>query len=221
MGYPTTEDLVGASTVAALTEADEAEQDRLRRSSIAAVEDFCRQSFDNWEGAKVVEGSGERQLFLPRRLSSLTALVVARTSLVAADVTLTEDHDALELLPTAGLGANYYERASRAADAQLGYDVDRQFTFGYGTVTITGIWGWDDDEFPDLVFDAIRTDMEDTALVDGNKLTPTIRQYRHMGVRDISQGNMRAAISGAPGLSADAQQLLAGLIWEGPLGALA
>lgn len=219
--YPSTVDLVAASSQQALTDLDEAEQDRLRRSSIAAVEDYCRQSFDNWTGAKVLEGSGGRQLYLPRRLSSLTDLVVARASLRVGDVTLTEDHDALEVAPTAGVGRNYYERAAYAADEALGYDPDFNFTFGYGTVTVTGEWGWADDEFPELVFDAILRDMEDTALVDNNKLTPTIRQYRHMGVRDISQGNMRAAITGAPGLSADAMGLVSGLIWEGPLGALA
>lgn len=217
MAYPSIADLVAASSIDELTSADAAEKGRLYRSSISAVEDYCRQSFDHWTGTKMIDGGTDRQLFLPRRLSSLTGLAVARSVITERDVDLSEDHDEITLKPDAGRGGNYYERCAADADERMGLG----FTFGYDTVAVTGVWGWADDEFPQLVFDALLKDMEDTAQVDTNKLTPTIRQYRHMGIRNISQGNMRAQISGAPGLSADSMGLLSGLIWDGPLGALA
>lgn len=216
MGYPDVATIIADSDVTALTEADSAEQERLRRSSIAAVEEFCQQKFESTgeESTEVLDGPGGRRIYLPKRLSELTALEVKGSSITEADVLLNEDGAWLDVKPDSGWGGNYYERASRAADGIVGLD----FTFGYSAVAVTGIWGWQDDEFPPQVTDALRLDMEDTALVDRNKLTPTIRQYRHLGVRDIAQGNMRASIGGAPGLSADAQQLLSGLVWTPPLG---
>jgi hypothetical protein len=215
MAYPTAAELVGRSTVAALTEKGAEEQERLWRASVKAVEEFCQQKFTSRVGTEAVDGPGGRRLYLPRRLALLSQLLISGSSITELDVVLDEDKGWLEVKPTAGWGGNYYERASRAADGITGLD----FTFGYGTVAITGTWGWLDSEFPPEVGDAILLDMEATALADKTKLTQTIRGYRHLGIRDISQGNMRASIGGAPGLPDEAISLLSDYVWTPPLGA--
>ena len=53
MGYPTTAELVAASTVEEQTGLTDPQQDALRDSAIDAVEGFARQSFEA-EGSEVV-----------------------------------------------------------------------------------------------------------------------------------------------------------------------
>ena len=64
-------------------------------------------------------------------------------------------------------------------------------------------------------------DMEDTALADANDLAPTIRAYRELGLRGISQGNLNASFGSVPGLSPRVVRLLTPYTWLGPQGALA
>jgi hypothetical protein len=219
-GYPTTAELIALSSSPALLALSTTEQDRHRRLSIAAIEEYTHQKFTSSVGSRIVDGSGSRKLYLPARLSSVDSVVIARSHVTAEDIVLTEERDALEIKTAAGWGGNYYERASRDADARADrYSHGNDFTFGYSTVTVTGTWGWTTAEFPDAVRDALVLDMEDTALADTQRLAPTIRAYRHMGVRDISQGNIRATMTGNPGLSDSAITLLGPYVWEGPLGA--
>lgn len=213
MAYPTTATLVAASTVDALTNLTTAQQDSLRDAAISAVEEFCQQSFDEFTAlAKTLDGSGSKFIHLPARLATLTTLAVTNSSLDASDVALDDDKGRMHVKPDAVPG-NYYTRALRD-------DTPPIFTLGFGTVVITGTWGWTSAEFPGSVSSAIRKDMEDQALADASELGDTVRGFRSLGVRDVSQGNLTVAIGGAPGLSERVVRLLEPYIWPYPAGAL-
>jgi hypothetical protein len=212
MAYPTAADLVAESNVDELTGLTLPEQEQLWRSSISAVEEFTGQAFLLESGeTKYIDGPGGRTLFLPKRLDSLTDLSVTGSGLSLDDVYLSEKHDQLIVLPTAGIG-NYYEQALRDLDGNLPLN----FRFGVGTVQVTGDWGWS--VVPETVRDAIRIDMEDQALADANALSDTVRSVRALGLRDISQGNLAAGIGLSSGISLRAQRLLAPYVWLGPIG---
>lgn len=214
MAYPSTAELVAESSVSELTSLTSGEQDQLRRASIAAIEEFTGQRFElEADVTRNVDGTGTKSLYLPKRLESLAVLTVTGSGLTASDVTLSENHDKLTVRADAGIG-NYYERVMREFDGNL----PLRFAFGTGTVQITGDWGWPD--CPQDVFDALRIDMEDQALSDANALSDTIRSARALGLRDISQGNLSAAIDYVPSVSAKVQRLLLPYIWLGPVGAV-
>lgn len=217
-GYPTTEELVSESTVTALTSLTEVEQDALRASSITAIEEFCNQSFSYEPNATYrCDGNGTGVLYLPRRAISITAITVPDSAVVLSDVLLNSDGDRLFVSNgiTDPLAHGYYSAALRSFD-----DVQwpMKFTFGSGNIIITGNWGWA--SVPNYVKIAIRKDMEDTALADANGLSQTARAFRKLGLRDVSQGNLRASVTGAWGLSPDVMALLDRYVWMGPLGAV-
>lgn len=215
MAYPSAADLVAESNVAALTGLTVDEQEAIYAASVAAVEEFTGQSFAADPGAtRLINGQGGTRLYLPKRLETITALDVSGSALEVGDVEITEDGSALTVKPSALSGGNYYVQAMRALDDNLPV----RFTTGEVNVRVTGDWGWS--VFPQPVRIALRKDMEDTALADSMALNESIRAYRKLGLRDISQGNLRAAVGGAPGLGDEVMRLLTPFIWIGNLGAV-
>lgn len=212
MAYPSADDLVVATNIDELINLTPEEQDQLRRASIAAVEEFTNQSFVPLADTELtVDGTGTKTLFLPKRLETLTELTVTGSGLTATDVNLASNGDKITVSAMAGIG-NYYEKVMRDFDGNR----PLRFTYGVGTVQILGDWGWAD--CPQDVADAILLDMEDQALADANQLSDTIRAARVLGLRDISQGNLRAAIDFTPALSRQVQRLLLPYIWIGQVG---
>jgi hypothetical protein len=214
-GYPTTEELIADSAVTELTSLPEDEQDALREASINAVEEFCNQSFI-WEPNKTytLDGQGTMTLYLPRRLVNLTALNVPDSSATLSEVVINDLKDRIILVKNiANMG--YYQTAI----SELSGNYALRFTYGQGNIQVTGDWGWE--TIPKPVKVAIRKDMEDTALADANGLSQTARAFRKMGLRDVSQGNLRASVSGAYGLSPEVMGLLDRYVWMGPIGSVA
>lgn len=211
MSYPTTAELVAASSVSELTSLDATQQDSLRVASIAAVEEFCGQSFEAEVKTLTLDGQGSNALYLPERLAVLNDLALRGYSLGADSFVLSSRRDRISLSLTGGLG--YYEQAMAEVSRE-------KFPVGIGTVSITGTWGWLDAEFPAVVAVALRYDMEDTARADANGLAPTIYAFRKLGLRTISQGNLNADMQGSTGLTPRVTDILAPYVWQGNLGAL-
>jgi hypothetical protein len=213
--YPTCAELVAESTIAALTALSTPQQEDIYAASVAAIEEFCGQTFDlQPDTTKVLDGTGSDVLYLPKRLETITALVVEGSALSFGDVILDEPFDRLVVKPNVAGTMNYYSRALLTFESGLSFS----FTHDEENVTITGDWGWS--TFPGPVRTAIRKDMEDTALADSNLLNQTIRAYRKFGMRDISQGNLRATFGFAPGLGDEVIHLLQPYVWVGQVGYL-
>lgn len=217
--YMTRADLVAASSVAALTGASAPDQDRWRTAAIAAVERFCQQSFVASVETRVIDGSDNKRLALDKRLAILTGLTINApafgSSLAITDVALTPNHDALYVTPDAATGGTWATRVMREGRRP-------EFPAGFGTVEITGTWGWTDAEMPaDLtspVNAAILHEVEDQALAKQHGLAESIRANARLGLRNVSDGRVSALMS-FPDivLSIEAQNLLADYIWE-PVG---
>lgn len=212
-GYPTTTELAGASSLDALTSLPLDEQATLRLAAIYAVEEYTGQPFTYETGVtRFVDGTGHRKIYLPVRLEALTTLTVEDSALSEDDVVVTEKGDALVVNPDAGI-SNYYVRAMMEVQGWP----SMTFVSGVENVTINGDWGWA--TFPEAVATALRLDMEDMALADTHTLSETIRAFRGLGLRDVSQGNLRADVSAAPALSPRVIRLLDPFVWSGPVGA--
>lgn len=203
MAYPTAEELIAQTTVDELTQLTGDQQDGLLTTAIVAIEDYCSQSFTPVDEARVLDGTRKRKLYLPRRLDVLTS--VSSGGAVLSGVTLSADHDYIELSQMAGTG--YYEQAFAEVSGERFYGFD-------GKLTITGTWGWT--EVPDAVKTALRMDMEEQALADANELSPTISAYRKLGVRALSQGNLRVTIGDEVILSPRVQRQLTRYVWSAP-----
>jgi hypothetical protein len=211
--YPTAPELVAESNIPALTQLTPDQQQELYELSVSAIEEFCGQVFDFQQDATfLLDGPGSNVMYLPKRLERLDALYITNSALDVGDVTLSEKHDHLEVISGLGAGRNYYSWALLSFEVGVTFD----FAYGLSNVQITGNWGWEN--FPTPVRTAIRTDMEDTALADTNLLNQTVRSYRKMGMRDISQGNLRAAVNFAPGLGDDVINMLQPYVWQGAIG---
>lgn len=227
MAYPTTAELVAASTVEALTGLEEAQQDAQRAEAIAAVEGFCHQSFES-EGTegepatRTLDGTGARELYLPKRLSQLMDLTVTGGAFTETDVVLSDQGDRLHL-PDETAGATW---ATRAIAEATGY---REIVFpaGNGTVTVKGVWGWADAEYPAAITTALRWDMEDRALANAHALSETVRSARALGLSGVDQGGLSIALDGhEPQVSVRVARLLRRasdppLVWAPATGALA
>lgn len=213
VGYPSAEDFVAMSSVDDLTNLTLEQADGLRSSSIAAIEDYCGQTFGGTEVAtKLVRAAGSSLLYLPARLESVDAIAVEGVSQTLSDVVLADEHDRLHL--PAVVGGNYYERTLREL---AGEPSPRSW---HGEVAVTGTWGWP--TVPENIITAIRFDMEEQAVAEKNGLAPTIMAMRKLGVRDVSQGNLRMTIGDEVVLSGRVVRLLnaPGLLWQGIPGAL-
>ncbi len=226
MAYPSTADLVAASTVAELTGLEGAQQDALRQEAIDAIEGACRQSFLQ-EGSKeepvqrIADGSGSRALYLPKRLIELTELLVPDGGLTASNIVLSEAGDRLHI-PAESDGSSWATRVIAEATGRT----DPVFPDGYGAVAVTGVWGWE--EVPSAIVTAIRYDMEDRALANQHALAESVRSTRALGVSGIDQGGLSVQLRARePGVSARVRRVLrtgndgAGYIWHTWTGGLA
>lgn len=214
-GYPSRAALVAASTNDSLLALTPDQQDALRTAAITAVEAYAGQSFVP-EGSeaepvsKSVDGSGSGELQLPARLEVLTGLSVAGSSLGFDDVEVSEDGTQL-YVPTDSIPGTWVTRTLRG-------NVAPTFRTGIRSVTITGVWGWE--ECPAAVATAIRYDMEDNAEAQSNNLAGTVAAWERLGIGSVSQGPVSLTIDGRRDLlSIRAQQVLDGadLVWQ-PLG---
>jgi hypothetical protein len=214
MAYPTTAELVAASTVAELTSLTEEQQDALRSSAISAIEDWCGQSFlPEDDATKIVRSEGGAELYLPKRLRSLTSMQTsggAEHELAAVHVA---DEGDMLLFKSGVVGVGYYEQALfevSGGDYPQGFKKD--------LLTITGDWGWE--TVPEPVVTAIRFDMEDAAVADANALSSTVHAFRALGLTNISQGNLRADLGTIPVLSVRVTRLLSPYLFLGRGGRL-
>lgn len=219
MAYMTPAQLVAASTVDALTSATADEHQRWWTAAKRAIERFCGQTFEEVPATRVLDGNDGKRLPLDKRLATLVELSVSApgfpTSLAVTDVALTEDHDALYVLPDALTGGTWATRALREGRPAV-------FPAGFGTVSIGGTWGWLDTELPpDLtnpVNVAMLAEMEDQALVKTHGLAESIRAAARMGLRNTADGRVNAELE-VPDivLSVESQSALDDLIWH-PVG---
>jgi hypothetical protein len=204
VAYPTAEELIAESTVDELVQLTADQQEGIRAAAIVAIEDHCSQSFTSEVETRTIDGTRKRKLYLPRRLESLTSVSAPGGSALSG-IVLSDDHDFIELPPAAGMG--YYEQTLRKVSGEAYYGLD-------GKLTITGTWGWTD--CPEAVKTALRFDMEEQALADTNELGSTIAAYRKLGVRSISQGNLRVTVGDEVLLSPRVIRQLARFVWTTP-----
>lgn len=215
-GYPAAAELVAASDVDELTGLNADQQAALRTAAITAVETFCEQSFlqEGTTGSPVtrkLDGAGTEVIALPKRLSELTGLSIEGDAWDLAGVQLSEDRDSIEVTDQ-WLGS-WTTRARRH-----GPDEGPQFYRGRANIWISGVWGWSD--VPDAVVTALRYDMEDQALAEANKLAPTIRSSRALGINSVSQGGLSVNLGDEPALSMRARRQLTDYIWAPTVGAV-
>lgn len=210
-GYPSTASLVAASSVTELTSLDAAAQELLRDEAIDAIERFCGQSFTLYEGELVVDGGGGRELFPPRRIETLSDIVIKGTSIDLTDIVISPEGDRIHFAPW---NTGYAVAAMR----ETAYD-SRTFRAGTGMVILTGTFGWS--VVPARVVQAIRVEMEEQARADDNALAGSVATYRRLGLRNISQGNLRADIGNPSDVSPRTARLLAKYVWTGAGGYLA
>lgn len=212
--YPTVADLVAASSVDALTDASPTEQQGWYDASKRLIEAFCRQTFDSETLTLAVAGSGDRRLPLPRRLAALDTIESVGSAIDASDVQLTPSHNCIEIKPSVYGGGNWAERALRAGEPTT-------FARGFGTVSITGDWGFTDLEQTGEVDTplgvAFRLDMEDQALASLHGLAQTVRAASRLGLSNVNQGSLTATYERPDvALSPEVQSVLEPFIWQPP-----
>ena len=215
-GYPTTDALVAASTVDELTDLSADEQDALRIAAITAIEQHTRQVFEPRIETRIVNGTTHDVLRLPARLEAATAVLVHGTALDADAYRLDVTDNTGTLTRISEHVGNY---AVRALHDAMGYKPRRAWDYGTGGVSITGTWGWS--VVPPAIVTALRLDMEDQAVADANGLASTVRAYAKLGLKNISQGNLRADFADAPpSLSPRVMRLLDRYVWQAMPGRL-
>ena len=213
-GYPSAGELVDDSDLTALTNLPFESQYALWLASKSAIEEYTGQTFEfEPDTLRAFDGTGDRSVYLPKRLEVITDLEVSYSSLGVADVDLHDDRNKLTVRSDAGI-RNYYERAI----VRIQDNPSLLFTSGVATVRVTGDWGWE--EFPEAVREAMRLDMEDQALADTNALSESLRAYQKLGMRDVRQGNLTAAVTAVSGLSDRVRHLLDPYVWRGRVGAV-
>lgn len=209
-GYPTTAELVAASSSEHLKALTADQQDALRNTAITMIEAYAGQSFES-EGTaedpvtRLLPGSGARELYLPRRLEQMTALSIPGGSLALSDVEIGEDHDRIFITR---------EGLSSWVDRALSDTRERVFPNGQDMVSITGVWGWS--ECPVPVAEAIRFDMEDAATASSADFAPSLQAWRKLGMSSMSQGPLNIQLENRPmTLSPRAADMLdaAGMVW--------
>lgn len=211
MPYPTTAALVAASSVAELTSLTVPQQDALRDVAISAVERYTGQQFISSVVPVTIDGGGARELYLPTRVDTLTNIVVKGTSIDLTDVVLSPSGDRLHFVPQS---TNYAVVAMR----EHAYDT-RTFRSGAGTIVLSGVFGWT--VCPPAVVQALRIEMEVQAAADASALSGIVASARRLGMTNLSQGNLRAAIGDPSEIAPQAARLLAKYVWLGQGGSLA
>lgn len=209
MAYPSTAELVAASTSSELQSLTAEQQEALRVAAIAAIEEYTNQSFQPVTETKLVDGTGTHAVPLPTRLESIISLTIAG-EVVAPDKVKIDGNRLV--LPT--FVPNYAEQAL--------YDIqdlnwrDIRFPTGMGVISIEGVWGWTDTPAP--VVNAIRWDMEEQAAADTNVLAGSIASYRALGIRTISQGNLNVVLDSTTALSDRVRRALEPYRWSSDFG---
>lgn len=193
--YPSTADLVAASTVTALTGLTEPQQDALRDAAIAAVETYCRQRFitegtDEEPVTKRMDGTGTEVLYLPARLVSLDSVRVSGSEIgvSTSDVVVGDDRDRLSLPGDLG-GGTWADRALAEAEGHT----RPVFPAGSDNIQVAGVWGWTDDEYTDqlaAITTGLRYFMEDQALAGAHALGDTVKASRALGLGSVNQGRL-------------------------------
>jgi hypothetical protein len=239
VGYPTTAELIAASSVVELTGLETPQQDDLRASAIESIESFCHQAFtaEGTDGDPVdrsFDGTASDVLYLPRRLASLATVTLDGTAIFPGvspvwgwTVEPSREGDRLAFVMPSGSSSWLVRVRMNPGDPRP------TFLGGRDNVVVSGVWGWTEAEWTagelDAVGVALRYAMEDEAQADANPLASTIRSARALGVGSIQQGGLSATISGEPGLSTRAQRKLLGvaptsgskLRWAPPIAATA
>jgi hypothetical protein len=206
MPYPTAAEIVGQSAVPELTSLSAGQLEGLRAASISAVEGFTGQKFEPWTGTLTVPASGGRELFLPRRIEEVTAVVLGSAHGDLTNFALSADGSSLMWTARS---THYAVRAMLLDDP---WADARTFRTDVGHVSITGRWGWS--QPPAEVMQALRIDMEEQAQADASGLAGSIAAYRRMGVTEVAQGNLRVGLGPlSHPLSLRAQSMLAHLVW--------
>ena len=211
--YPTRAELIVGSNVDELLNLSNEQQEALRVESIAAVERYTGQTFEAYEGIQTIDGTGGRELYLPRRLESIVGISVKGTDLELTEVVLSEKGDRLHIAST-GLG--YYEQALSAVQGRT-WD-SRTFRVGAGSIVIDGVWGWT--VCPPIVEQAIRLEMEAQATADNNRLSGVVGGARRMGLTNVVQGNLRLSLGDPSEVTPRTARLLSSLVWHGAAGYL-
>jgi hypothetical protein len=213
-GYPTTAELLSQSNVPELLALDEEAQESLRLAAIVSIETWTGQSFTFSQAETVdVESAGGYELYLPRRLVTLTSIApFGADAMELSAVTVSAQKDKL-VFHSRGAGMNYYEQALYEMSGG-----DYPIGFPAATLQITGDWGWE--TAPDAIQTALRFDMEEQALADSNALSPTVNAVRRLGLSDIGQGSLRATLVTPPLVSPRVERLLHDYIWMGQGGRL-
>lgn len=218
MAYMAYADLVDASSVDALTAASAAEQEAWCTAARSAVEQFCGQTFTEDDRTRTLDGNDERRLPLEVRLATITGLALTApetwSSLALTDVAITDDHDALYVIPDAASGGTWATKIMRAGRPAI-------FPAGAGTVEVTGIWGWLDADMPASLAAppnvAILREMEDMAMAKVHGLSDSVRGAARLGLSQVIDGRVSATINRSPiVLSPESQQALGGLVWDPP-----
>lgn len=221
--YPSTADLVAASTVEALTGLTTPQKNALRDAAIQAVESFCGQQFtaEGTIGSPVtrrVDGTGTDTLYLPARISDLVSVTATNGDLSVESVQISDDRQRLTI--TGLTGTTWADRAF--ADFR-GFP-EPVFPAGADNIEVSGVWGWTDDEYSTYltaVSTALRFDMEDKALAGGHALGDTVRASRALGLGAVNQGRVSIDLSGQePMLSVRARQQLRSLVFNHAGGAV-
>jgi hypothetical protein len=213
-GYPTTSELLAQTTCDELLALQEDQQEALRLAAIVGVESWCGQRFTYDENETVeVECQGGYELYLPKRLISLTsASLYGGDPLELGPIAVDPEGDRIVFRRQA-VGVGYYEQAL--------YEVsggDYATGLPYGTLSLTGNWGWE--TAPDAVQTALRYDMEEQALADANALASTVHAFRRLGLAGVGQGTLRAQLVTPPTLSPRVERLLVDYVWMGTGGRL-
>lgn len=220
-GYVSLDAILGATDSSELIGLSPERQAALRKEAIVSIEAFTGQRFVSWVETKTLDGDGSRRMPLPVRLARLDSIAIAEpSSLVVADLELTDDHDALIVGANAGGAPSWVTRV-------LSEGRRPAFPAGYGTVKLTGAWGWLDTEMPpdadSPVGIAIRLAMEQSATFEGGGLASQVRAMVPAGVTSVSEGPVSLSVSdGAPEVTLPlaAQQVLADFVWQPvPIGA--
>jgi hypothetical protein len=207
MAYPDREDVVAASTVDELTGLTTDQQDALYYAAISAIEDFTGQSFTEFTGARTITGAGGTEQYLDRRLQSVTAWTLDGVELDLTALAISEGGDRIYVpTPVPSYGVLTPEPWGEAP---------RRLR---GDLEITGVWGWSDP--PEAVVEALRLDMEDTALAEAHALSASVHAARKLGIDTIRQGNLDVALRDVPTLSPRVTRLLEPYVWLGAGGHL-
>ena len=188
-GYPNLGTILAGSAVTALTEMSEAEQATLRIAAIAAVEDLCSQRLAPVDGSRRVAGTGGDELLLPMRLAVLDSVgYVGGAPFAPAEAVLTEDHSRLAF--SSEWGGGWLPQAEWEA---VGFGSPRRtWPLGVDNIAVAGTWGFSHAEAHTwgAITAALRIDMEDMALADQSELGDSLRAFRALGIRSLSQGNL-------------------------------